>query len=151
VGGGTSVNAIPFEAWMEVDMRSSDKTSLEALHSRFKASVADAVREENERWKGKGPVSASPEMVGYRPAGMTAETSAIVQTALAVSKLVGASPKPGESSTDSNVPMNLGIPAITIGSGGTGNGAHSPDETFDTKDSIYGTQRALLLAIALAR
>jgi hypothetical protein len=47
--------------------------------------------------------------------------------------------------------MNLGIPAITIGSGGTGNGAHSPDETFDTKDSIYGTQRALLLAIALAR
>jgi len=151
VGGGTSVNAIPFEAWMEVDMRSSDKESLEALHSRFKAAVADAAREENERWKGKGPVTVSPELVGYRPAGITPEASPIVQTALAVSKLVGASPKPGESSTDSNVPMNLGIPAVTIGSGGTGSGAHSPDEAFDTKGSIFGTQRALLLAIALAR
>src|SRR5207248_1140119 len=67
VGGGTSVNAIPFEAWMEVDMRSADKTSLEALNSRFKAAVADSVREENERWKNKGPVSASVELVGYRP------------------------------------------------------------------------------------
>jgi acetylornithine deacetylase/succinyl-diaminopimelate desuccinylase-like protein len=151
VGGGTSVNAIPFEAWMEVDMRSSDKTSLEALHSRFKAAVADAVKEENEHWKGKGPVAVAPELVGYRPAGMTPVSSAIVQTALAVSKLVGASPTPGESSTDANVPMNLGIPAITIGSGGTGSGAHSPEESYDTKDSIYGTQRALLLAIALAR
>jgi len=151
VGGGTSVNAIPFEAWMEVDMRSADKASLEALHARFKAAVADAVKEENERWKGKGAVTVSPELVGYRPAGMTPESSAIVRTALAVSKLVGASPALSESSTDSNVPMNLGIPAITIGSGGTGNGAHSPDETYDTKDSIYGTQRALLLAIALAR
>ena len=82
---------------------------------------------------------------------MTPETSAIVQTALRYRNWWAASPKPGESSTDANVPMNLGIPAITIGSGGTGNGAHSPDETFDTKDSIYGTQRALLLAIALAQ
>lgn len=151
VGGGTSVNAIPFDAWMEVDMRSADKASLEALHSRFKAAVADAVKEENERWKGKGPVTVSPELVGYRPAGMTPESSAIVRTALAVSKLVGASPTLSESSTDANVPMNLGIPAITIGSGGKGEGAHSPDETYDTKDSIYGTQRALLLAIALTR
>jgi tripeptide aminopeptidase len=151
VGGGTSVNAIPFEAWMEVDMRSADKASLEALHSRFKAAVGDGVKEENERWKGKGPVTVSPELVGYRPAGMTPESSTIVRTALAVTKLVGGSPTPGESSTDANVPMNLGIPAITIGSGGAGSGAHSPEESYDTKDSIYGTQRALLLAIALAR
>jgi acetylornithine deacetylase/succinyl-diaminopimelate desuccinylase-like protein len=136
---------------MEVDMRSADKASLEALNSRFKAAVADAVKEENERWKGKGPVTVSPELVGYRPAGVTPESSAIVQTALAVSKLVGATPKPGESSTDSNVPMNLGIPAITIGSGGVGNGAHAPEESYDTKDSVLGTQRALLLALALAR
>jgi acetylornithine deacetylase/succinyl-diaminopimelate desuccinylase-like protein len=151
VGGGTSVNAIPFEAWMEVDMRSSDKASLEALHSRFKAAVADAVKEENEHWKGKGPVTAAPELVGYRPAGMTPLSSAIVQTVLAVSKQIGVGVKPDESSTDSNVPMKLGIPAITIGSGGTGAGAHSPQETFDTADSYLGTKRALLLAIALAR
>jgi acetylornithine deacetylase/succinyl-diaminopimelate desuccinylase-like protein len=151
VGGGTSVNAIPFEAWMEVDMRSADKALLEALNSRFKAAVADAVREENERWKGKGPVSASPELVGYRPAGQTPETSAIVRTALAVTKSLGANPRLGESSTDANVPMNLGIPAITIGSGGVGQGAHSPDETFDSKNSVLGTQRALRLAVALAQ
>jgi tripeptide aminopeptidase len=151
VGGGTSVNAIPFEAWMEVDMRSSDKSSLDALHSRFKAAVADAVKEENDRWKGKGPVTVVPELVGYRPAGMTPLASSIVQTALAVSRQIGARVYPGESSTDANVPMNLGIPAITIGSGGTGAGAHSAEETFDTADSYLGTQRALVLAIALAR
>jgi tripeptide aminopeptidase len=151
VGGGTSVNSIPFDAWMEVDMRSSDKASLEALHSRFKAAVAEAVQEENERWKNKGAVSAVTELVGYRPAGMTPEGWPIVQTAIAVTKTLGATVKPGESSTDSNVPMNLGIPAITIGSGGVGAGTHSPDESYDTKDSVRGTQRALLLAIELAK
>jgi tripeptide aminopeptidase len=74
-----------------------------------------------------------------------------VITALAVSKLFGFSGSPGEGSTDSNVPMNLGIPAITIGGGGRGTGAHALDETYDTKDSYLGTQRGLLLAISLAR
>jgi acetylornithine deacetylase/succinyl-diaminopimelate desuccinylase-like protein len=151
VGGGTSVNAIPFEAWMEVDMRSSDKDSLEALHAKFKAAVAQSVEEENARWKGRGPVSVSPELVGYRPAGSTSADSAIVITALAVSKIFGHKGGLGEGSTDSNVPMNAGIPAITIGGGGVGTGAHALTEAFDTKDSWIGTQRALLLAVALAR
>ena len=151
VGGGTSVNAIPFEAWMEVDMRSSDKTSLEAVHSKFKNAVQEAVDEENKRWNGRGPVSATPELVGYRPAGSTSADSAIVITALAVSKIFGHSGRLGEGSTDSNVPMNVGIPAITIGAGGMGTGAHALNEAFDTKDSWLGTQRALLLAVALAR
>ena len=151
VGGGTSVNAIPFDAWMEVDMRSSDKTSLEAVHSKFKNAVQEAVDEENKRWNGRGPVSDSLELVGYRPAGSTSADSAIVITALAVSKIFGHSGKLGEGSTDSNVPMNVGIPAITIGGGGVGTGAHSLNEAFDTKDSWLGTQRALLLAVALAR
>src|SRR5262249_53720693 len=59
VGGGTSVNAIPAECWMEVDMRSADKASLEAVHAKFKAAVNEAVSEENQRWKNRGPVSAS--------------------------------------------------------------------------------------------
>jgi tripeptide aminopeptidase len=151
VGGGTSVNAIPFEAWMEVDMRSSDKTSLEAVHAKFKHAVEESVDEENKRWNGRGPVSATPELVGYRPAGSTSADSAIVITALAVSKIFGHSGKLGEGSTDSNVPMNAGIPAITIGGGGVGTGAHALNEAFDTKDSWLGTQRALLLAVALAR
>jgi tripeptide aminopeptidase len=151
VGGGTSVNAIPFEAWMEVDMRSSDKASLEAVHTKFKNAVAEAVEEENKRWNGRGPVSATPELVGFRPPGSTSADSAIVLTALAASKIFGHSGKLGEGSTDSNVPMNVGIPAITIGGGGMGTGAHALNEAFDTKDSWLGTQRALLLAVALAR
>src|SRR5450631_1510648 len=118
VGGGTSVNAIPFEAWMEVDMRSSDKTSLEALHAKFKNAVKEAVEEENKRWSGRGPVSASPDLVGYRPAGSTSADSAIVIAAMAVSKIFGYNGRLGEGSTDSNVPMNISIPAITIGGGG---------------------------------
>jgi tripeptide aminopeptidase len=151
VGGGTSVNAIPFECWMEVDMRSADKDSLEAVNTKFKAAVQEAVEEENKRWPGRGSVTASPELVGLRPAGSTPPDSAIVLTAIAVTKIFGGSPRTGEGSTDSNVPMNLGIPAITIGGGGRGSGAHALDEQFDTKDSYLGTQRALLLAVALAR
>jgi tripeptide aminopeptidase len=151
VGGGTSVNAIPFSSWMEVDMRSADKGSLEAVRSKFQAAIKESVEEENRRWPGRGAVSADPKLVGYRPPGNTSADSAIVITALAVSKLFGFSGPLGQGSTDSNVPMNLGIPAITIGGGGRGTGAHALDEAFDTKDSYLGTQRGLLLAISLAR
>ncbi len=151
VGGGTSVNSIPFEGWMEVDMRSSDKDSLETVHAKYKKAVQQAVDEENKRWKGRGPVTVDNALVGYRPAGSTSADSAIVKTAVEVSKLFAENPPLGESSTDANVPMNLGIPAITIGGGGGGTANHSLDETFDTKDSYLGTQRALLLAVALAR
>jgi len=132
-------------------MRSSDKASLEGVHAKFKNAVQEAVDEENKRWSARGSVSASPELVGYRPAGSTSADSAIVITAQAVSKIFGFNGKLGEGSTDSNVPMNIAIPAITIGGGGKGTGAHALDEAFDTKDSYLGTQRALLLAVALAK
>jgi tripeptide aminopeptidase len=151
VGGGTSVNAIPFEGWMEVDIRSSDKASLEAVNTKFKAAVKDAVDEENRRWNNRGPVTGSAELVGLRPAGSTPPDSPIIQTTVAVSKLFGFDGRLREGSTDSNVPMNLDIPAVTIGGGGIGTGAHALNEAFDTKDSYLGTQRALLLAVALAR
>ena len=151
VGGGTSVNAIPFESWMEVDMRSSDKDSLETINSKYKLAVQEAVDEENKRFKGRGPVTVDNAVVGYRPAGSTPADSAIVKTAIAATKLFGAAGDLGEGSTDSNVPMNLGIPAITIGGGGRGTGSHALDETFNTKDSYLGTQRGILLAFALAR
>ena len=151
VGGGTSVNAIPYEGWMEVDMRSSDPAALKALDAKFHAALRQAVEEENQRWENRGAVAVTAEQVGVRPAGQTAQASPIVQTALAVSKALNLESALGEGSTDSNVPMNLGIPAITIGGGGIGTGAHSLNETFDARDSWRGTQRALLLAIALAR
>jgi tripeptide aminopeptidase len=151
VGGGTSVNAIPFECWMEVDMRSSDKGALEALNGQYKRAVQDAVGEENKRWKGRGPVTVANEIVGYRPAGSTAPEAAIVKTAIEVTRQFGGTGDLGEGSTDANVPMGLGIPAITIGGGGRGSGAHALDESFDPKDSYLGTQRGLVLAVALTR
>jgi len=151
LGGGTSVNAIPFEAWMEVDLRSSEPAALKGLDDKFQAALKQAVEEENQRWNDRGPVTVSAELVGVRPAGQTPKDSAIVQTALAVSRALKLHDSLSEGSTDSNVPMNLGIPAITVGGGGIGRGAHSLNETFDTTDSWKGTQRALLLAVALAR
>jgi tripeptide aminopeptidase len=151
VGGGTSVNAIPFEAWMEVDMRSSDPAALKAVDTKFNAAVKEAVEEENRRWNNRGPVTVAAELVGVRPAGQTPKDSPIVQTALGVSRALQIEEALREGSTDSNVPMNLGIPAITISGGGNGTGAHSLNEAFDPKDSWRGTQRAILLAVALAR
>jgi tripeptide aminopeptidase len=151
VGGGTSVNAIPFEAWMEVDMRSADPAALKALDDKFHTALKQAVAEENKRWNDRGAVSVAAELVGVRPAGQTPKDSAIVQTAMAVSHALGLDEVLHEGSTDSNVPMNMGIPAITISGGGYGTGAHSLNETFDPRDSLKGTQRAILLAIALAR
>ena len=151
VGGGTSVNAIPYEAWMEVDMRSSDPASLKTLDDQFHAALKQAVEDENHRWNNRGPVSVSAELVGLRPAGKTATESPIVQTALAVSRAMQLEESLREGSTDANVPMNLGIPAITISGGGIGAGAHSLNESFDPRDSWRGTERALLLAVALAR
>src|ERR1700681_766260 len=90
VGGGTSVNAIPFESWMEVDMRSADKDALETVNTKYKAAVQAAVEEENSRWDGRGPVTVSNELVGVRPAGTTPPDSAIVLTAIAVTRLFGA-------------------------------------------------------------
>jgi tripeptide aminopeptidase len=151
VGGGTSVNAIPFEAWMEVDMRSADINELGKLNEKFKAAMNEAVVEENKRWNNRSPVTVSSELVGLRPAGQTPETSPIVKTALQVNQMLGLGSRLGEGSTDSNVPMNQGIPAITIGGGGIGAGAHSLNESFDPTNSWKGTQRALLLVLALAR
>ena len=151
LGGGTSVNSIPFEAWMEVDMRSSNAAALAALDARFHAAVDEAVADENRRWSHPGMITAVKELVGDRPAGETPVSSPIVQTALAVGRWLGLAPGLSEGSTDANLPISLKIPAITIGGGGTASNGHALSESFDTTDSWKGTQNALLLAIALAQ
>jgi acetylornithine deacetylase/succinyl-diaminopimelate desuccinylase-like protein len=151
VGGGTSVNAIPFEGWMEVDMRSSDPASLAAIDSSIQKAVDAAVAEENQRWSKPGMITAVKELVGDRPAGSTPENSPIVRAGLAAATVLGFSANLGEGSTDSNIPMSMNIPAITIGGGGRGREAHALTESFDTTDSWMGTQHAMLVAIALAQ
>jgi acetylornithine deacetylase/succinyl-diaminopimelate desuccinylase-like protein len=150
VGGGTSVNSIAGEAWMEVDLRSADAAALAAIDRRFDRAVDAAVEQENRRWSGRGRLTVVKERVGDRPAGRTPERSAIVQTAIAATRALGLPVELTEGSTDSNFPISLGVPAVTIGGGGEGRAAHSPGEVFDTTESWKGTQRAALLAIALA-
>ncbi len=150
IGGGTSVNSIAFEAWAEVDMRSHDKASLDALHTKFLAAADAAALAENKRWS-DGTITVEKKSVGIRPPGFTPATDYTVVAATSVTKALGFPVEWSPGSTDSNVPMGLGIPAITIDGGGDGKDAHALTEAFDTKDSWKGTQRALLVAIALAR
>ncbi len=149
-GGGTSVNSIPFEAWAEVDMRSADPKALEALDVKFKRAVASAVSEENTRW-GKNDLTVDNELVGNRPAGRTPADAPIVQAAVSATKALGLPVALDEGSTDANYPMSLGIPAITIDGGGRGTDAHALTESFDTTDSWKGTERALLITLALVQ
>ncbi len=150
VGGGTSVNSIAFEAWMEVDMRSVSAEALQALDARFKTAMLAALADENARWQGRGAITADVALVGDRPAGRIPDDEPVVRAAVGVTRALGLPVTLDEGSTDANVPINLRIPAITIDGGGRGTGAHSLDETFDTTDSWKGTQRALLVALALA-
>ncbi len=151
IGGGTSVNAIPFEAWMEVDLRSYDPALLGALDTQLHQAVDAAAAEENARWGTPGVVTVVKELVGDRPAGSVAMDSPIVQTARAVARAIGVDLEFGEGSSDANLPMSLKIPGITIGGGGESENSHALTESFDATNSWKGTQNALLLTIALAR
>jgi acetylornithine deacetylase/succinyl-diaminopimelate desuccinylase-like protein len=151
VGGGTSVNAIAADAWMEVDMRSADRDALRALDARFHEAVEAALAAENARWGNRGRLSVITTLVSDRPAGRLVSDAPIVAAAVSVTRALGLPVELTEGSTDANLPMSLDIPAITIDAGGDGTGAHSLAETFDTTDSWQGTERALLAAIALAQ
>ena len=151
VGGGTSVNSIPFEGWMEVDMRSSDPASLAAVDATFQKAVDTAVVEENQRWGAARTITVVKALVGDRPAGSTPESAPIVRAGLATASVLGFSTTLGEGSTDSNTPMSLKIPAITIGGGGRGRDSHALTESFETTDAWMGTQHALLLVVALTQ
>jgi len=150
IGGGTSVNAIPAESWMEIDLRSSDEAALDALDRSVQKIINDAVRLENARWRQNGALTVTSEKVGGRPTGKTDARSRIVQTAVSISSLLGMAVRPGEASTEANVAMQMNIPAIAIGGGGIGRGTHTLEETFDSAGSSRGTERALRLAIELA-
>jgi tripeptide aminopeptidase len=150
IGGGTSINSIPFEAWFEFDERSPDTKSLDAVDAKFKLAVQAGLDEENARWKDKGKLSVKVDQIGVRPAGQTAKEAPIVTTAVAsVKALQFGEATFGSGSSDSNVPMHLGIPAITIGAGGKDKDAHSLNESDDVTDSWKGPQNALLIVLSL--
>ncbi|MEK7831540.1 MAG: M20/M25/M40 family metallo-hydrolase [Acidobacteriota bacterium] len=149
IEGGTSVNSIAHTSWMEVDMRSESAAELDKLEARFKQTVQAAVDEENQARPNKTPITVELKIVSQRPAGLQSPDSPIVKTALAAGATLGFKPRLGSASTDSNIPISLKIPAITIDGGGDGKGAHSLDEFFDTTNSHLGTQWALLVALGI--
>jgi tripeptide aminopeptidase len=153
VKGGTSVNSIPAAVQMDVDMRSESCAELKKVNEAFLALVKQAVDEENGiRSTREGRIEADPKLIGDRPCGETPATSPIVQIASAVVRRFGKTPAYASSSTDSNVPMHMGIPAITIGRGGPGGRAHSPDEWTDVerKSSVEAIQIATAIVVAVA-
>ncbi len=150
VGGGTSVNSVPFESWFEFDERSADVASLDAVDAKFKAAVKAGVEEENAFRKDKGKITVKIVSLGIRPAGQTPVDAPIIQAAKAsVEALQLGKFETSASSTDSNVPMHLGIPSMTMGGGGSGKGAHALDESFDSTDSYKGVQNLLLTTLIL--
>lgn len=153
VSGGTSVNSIPFEMEMVVDMRSESCAELKKVDDQFLAIVRESVDEENKaRSTREGKITADPKLIGDRPCGTTAEDAAIVQKTSAVVRAFGMTPSYGISSTDSNMAMSLGIPAVTIGRG-PGGRAHSLDEwtVVDPKQDVKSVQVALAMILAVAQ
>jgi tripeptide aminopeptidase len=151
IGGGTSVNSIPNSVFLEVDMRSEDAGELTKLEKQFLTIVPAAVAGENAaRQTTAGLISADIKLIGDRPAGSTPAQSAIVVQAQEAVRAAGLTPSLAFSSTDSNLPMSLGIPAITFGSGGPGGRAHALDEWIDVDKARSLPGMAVGLNILLA-
>jgi len=151
VSGGTSVNAIAAEARMTVDMRSDSTEELLKLEARLLDHVKQAVVEENARWK-SDKLSVEVKLIGERPAGMVAMDSPILQATQRAVMALTRAPRVtfAGSSTDSNLAMSLGIPAVTIGGGGEGGNWHSRNEWYRPVDAYFGPQNALLTVLVLA-
>jgi tripeptide aminopeptidase len=153
VGGGTSINSIPNNVWTDFDLRSVEAGELDRLEQEFLGLVRDAVEAENAaRSTRNGVVSADVVKIGDRPAGHTDEGCELVRLAQAALEAHGFAPKFEASSTDANIPMSLGIPAIKIGSGGTGGRAHSLEEWLDVEPeaSVRGMTAGLATVLAVA-
>ncbi len=162
INGGTSVNSIARTAMMEIDLRSVSVEELAKIDAAFRAAVAAAVKEENEFWaaharnplarvtNSRTPVAAKIESVGRRPTGRVSDDAPILQAVRRADAALGIASRFDASSTDSNIPISLGIPAVTLRSGGDGTGNHALDEQFDSKNSHLGTQRAFLALLEIA-
>ncbi|RNF39453.1 M20/M25/M40 family metallo-hydrolase [Planococcus salinus] len=150
VTGGTSVNAIAQEASMTVDLRSNDAEALSELESRFLEIVRKAADDENKRWEDDRLV-VEIERFGNRAPASQSPDAPIVQIAAAAVEAIGGKPKLGDpSSTDSNYPMSLGIPSVTIGLGGEFGGAHTLEEWHHPKDGHLAIQKSFMTILGLS-
>lgn len=151
-GGGTSVNAIPEAAWLEADLRSLDATVLRELEAQVQATIAEALEKANvARRRGTAPLVAEITVIGDRPCGETPTTTPLVRAARAATRFIGETPELAASSTDANIPIALGIPAIGLGAGGESGGTHTLEEWYANSGGPEGIERAFLVAMAMAR
>ena len=150
IEGGTSINSIPRKATMEVDLRSASETELRRLDAFFRRAMRDAVDEENaKRRAGDRELKFRVDLIGERPTGETAIDSPLVELAIESTKLLGFEPRLDQSSTDSNLPISLGIPAITLGAGGASGFSHTLDEWYEPRDRDKGLKRGLLVVLGM--
>jgi tripeptide aminopeptidase len=152
IAGGLSVNSIPDSAWLEIDLRSTSAVALDTIERAIRQIAQDAADEENaKRSFGTRPLTVRIDSIGSRPCGETPVDNALVQSAIEATKLVGRQPDLALASTDANVPISQGIPAIAIGAGGRGGDAHTRGEWFDNLHGTLGVARALTILMAAAQ
>ncbi len=152
ISGGTGVNVIAQEALMDVDLRSQSANELQRLDAFFRRAVREAVDDENNfRAPGTGPLALELKLLGDRPSGETPPDALLVRLAEEATTALGHHPLLDCSSTDSNVPISLGIPAITLGAGGSSGNSHTLDEWYDPTHRATGLKRALLVLLGMAR
>lgn len=150
IGGGTSINSIPFESWMEIDMRSGSQDKLDDIDAVLHAAVERALQEENTGRLDGPPLTVEVKRVGTRPAAMGDVAWPLVQRAMAATEAFGIEPSLRISSTDANLPISKGIPAVTMSRGGVSGNSHSPDEWWQNVDGHIGIQIGLITLLAEA-
>ena len=152
IEGGTSVNSIPFEAHIKVDVRSESENELIRLESALRECIAAGVRDEMDsaRERTKGKLEWKVELLGSRPAGELASDSPLLAALRSADEFVGNQSRVECSSTDANIPLSLGIDAVAIGAGGNGGGAHSLHEWYDPTGREAGLRRALLTILGVS-
>jgi acetylornithine deacetylase/succinyl-diaminopimelate desuccinylase-like protein len=150
IEGGSSINVIPSAAWMDVDLRSASERELRRLEAFFRQAMREAVADENAtRRKSYQPLELNLELLGERPTGETAPNSPIVEIAQEATRWCGSTPILDQASTDSNFPISIGIPAITLGAGGFSGNSHTLDEWYDPSGRALGLKRGLLVILGL--
>lgn len=150
IEGGSSINSIPTEARAKVDIRSESVAKLDEIAAYLTSSVERAVDEENER-SSSGRLTAKIKEIGSRPGGRLSPDAPILHYIKAVDTYLGIRSHVDCASTDANIPLSLGLPAISIGVGGKGGGAHTPQEWFHPEGRETGLKRILFTLLLLLR
>jgi acetylornithine deacetylase/succinyl-diaminopimelate desuccinylase-like protein len=151
IGGGTSINSIPEEGWLEVDLRSTSASILDRFDREIRIIVRAAAQQENaRRATSTPPLSHDVMVIGDRPSGEVSADHPLVLSAIEATQLIDREPELAAASTDANVPIAMGVPAIAIGAGGRGGDAHTPGEWYDNIEGPLGIARAMTILATAA-